>query len=118
MLQFDSIVTPRPFEPAIPNNSANDAIQTTLPRKSLFDPLSQKTTDEYVCCKGIDRGNFGCMLSFASKVMKSTSSVLDVMSRDEKSGFGQNTFHSLEFRKHDVLLPLNGMRVKNYSKHI
>ena len=44
--------------------------------------------------------------------MKSTSSVLDVMSRDEKSGFGQNTFHTLGFGKRDVLLPLNGMRVK------
>ena len=90
----------------------------SLPRKSLFDSLSRKPTDEYVRCQGIDRDNFGRTLSFAAKVMKSTSSVLDVMSRDEKSGFGQNTFHSLEFRKHDVLLPLNGMRVKNYSKHI
>ena len=43
--------------------------------------------------------------------MKSTSSVLDVMSRDEKSGFGQNTFHSLEFGVGDGLLPLNGLRV-------
>ena len=47
-----------------------------------------------------------------AKVMKSTSSVLDDMSRDEKSGFGQNTFDSLEFGKSDGLLPLNGMRVK------
>ena len=30
VLQMDSIVTPRPFESAIPNKSANDAIKTTL----------------------------------------------------------------------------------------
>ena len=117
-LQIHSIDTPCPFESNIPIDSAISTVQTgsarasSLPGKRLFDPSSQKRADKYVPCQGIDRGSFGCTLSFAAKAMKSTSSVLDNMSRDEKSGFGQSTFGSLEFGERDGLLPLNGMRVK------
>ena len=116
-LQIHSIDTPCPFESNIPIDSAISTVHTgsarssSLPKKRLFDPLSQKRADKYVRCQDIDRGNFRT-LSFTAKVMKSTLSVLDDMSRDEKSGFGQNTFDSLEFGKSDGLLPLNGMRVK------
>ena len=117
-LQIHSIDTPCPFKSNIPIDSAISTVQTgssrasSLPGKILFDPSSQKRADKCVPCQGIDRGNFGCTLSFAAKAMKSTSSVLDDMSRDAKSGFGQSTFGSLDFGERDGLLPLNGMRVK------
>jgi len=117
-LQIQSIDTPCPFESNIPIDSAISTVHTgstrapSLPGKRLFDPLSQKRADKFVPCQGVDRGKFGCTLSFAAKAMKSTSLVLGDMSRDEKSGFGQSTFGSLEFGEHDGLLPLNEMRVK------
>ncbi|EJK63216.1 hypothetical protein THAOC_16143 [Thalassiosira oceanica] len=83
------------------------APEMSLPNKSLFQSTRAGT------CEGITSGSSGPVLSFVAKAQRSSSVMLDEMSWDEASGYGDTSFPSSAFATSEcVLAPFNGAVVR------
>ncbi|EJK60144.1 hypothetical protein THAOC_19553 [Thalassiosira oceanica] len=94
---------------AVPNAATMGTLapEMSLPNKSLFQSTRAGT------CEGITSGSSGPVLSFVAKAQRSSSVMLDEMSWDKASGYGETSFPSSAFATSEcVLAPFNGAVVR------